>query len=67
MEFFKVTPNPINGTHNPVGLKYITHLRVGLNHPCTHKYQHNFGSKLLGPPSLPVPVPYVFCAGSRDR
>ena len=32
MEFFNVTPNPIYGKHNPVGLKYLTRLRVGLSH-----------------------------------
>ena len=29
MEFFNVTPNPIYGIHNPVGLKFLTRLRVG--------------------------------------
>ena len=42
MEFFNVEPNPIYGLHNPVGLKYLTRLRVGLSHLCAHKYQHNF-------------------------
>ena len=36
---FNVTPNSIYGIHNPVGLKYLTHLRVG---PCAHKHQYNF-------------------------
>ena len=42
MEFFNVTPNPIYGLHNPIGLKYLTRLRVGLSHLRAHKYQHNF-------------------------
>ena len=42
MEFFNVTPNPIYGIHNPVGLKYLTRLRVGLSHLRAHKHQYNF-------------------------
>ena len=42
MEFFIVTPKPIYGIHNPVGIKYLTRLRVGLSHLRAHKYQHNF-------------------------
>ena len=42
MEFFNVTPNPIYGIHNPVGLKYLTRLRVGLSHLRSHKYLHKF-------------------------
>ena len=42
MEFFIVTPKPIYGIHNPVGIKYFTRLRVGLSHLRAHKYQHNF-------------------------
>ena len=42
MEFFNVTPNPIYGIHDPVGLKYLTRLRVGLSHLHSHKYHHNF-------------------------
>ena len=39
MEFFNVTPNPIYGIHNPVGLKY---LRIRLSHLRAHKHQYNF-------------------------
>ena len=42
MEFFNVTPNPIYSIHNPIGLKYLTRLRVGLSHLRAHKYHHNF-------------------------
>ena len=42
MEFLNVTPNPICGIHNPVGLKYLTRLRVGLRHLRAHKHQYNF-------------------------
>ena len=37
-----VTPNPIYSIHNPVDLKYLTRLRVGLSHLRVHKYQYNF-------------------------
>ena len=42
MEFFIVTSKPIYGIHNPVGIKYLTRLQVGLSHLRAHKYQHNF-------------------------
>ena len=42
MEFFIVMPKPIYGIQNPVGIKYLTRLRVGLSHLRAHKYQHNF-------------------------
>ena len=42
MEFFYVSPNPIYGINNPVGLKHLTRLRVGLSHLRSHKYQHKF-------------------------
>ena len=37
-----MSPNPIYGIHNPVGLKYLTRLRVGLSHLRLHKYLHKF-------------------------
>ena len=42
MEFFNVTPNPIYRIHDPIGLKYLTRLRVGLSHLRAHKFYHNF-------------------------
>ena len=42
MDFFKVIPNSVYGIHNPIGLKYLTRLRVGLSHLRVHKYHHNF-------------------------
>ena len=42
MGFFMVMPKLIYGIHNPVGIKYLTRLRVGLSHLRAHKYQHNF-------------------------
>ena len=42
MEFFNVTPYHIYGIHNPVCLKYLTRLRVGLSFLRAHKHQYNF-------------------------
>ena len=37
-DFFIVKPN--NEIHNPIGLRYLTHLRVGISHLRSHKYRH---------------------------
>ena len=42
LQFFSVSPNSIYKIHNPVGLKYLTRLRVGLSHLKSHKFLHNF-------------------------
>ena len=41
MDFVNITPNLVYGIHNPVGLKYLTRLCVGLSYLRAHKYQHN--------------------------
>ena len=33
---------PIYNAHNPVGLKLLTRLRLGLSHLNQHKFNHNF-------------------------
>ena len=35
-------PKPIYDVHNPVGLKLLTRLRLGLSHLNQHKFNHNF-------------------------
>ena len=30
------------GIHDPIGLSYLTQLRVGLSKLCFHKFKHNF-------------------------
>ena len=35
-------PEPIYNVHNPVGLKLLTRLRLGLSHLNQHKFNHNF-------------------------
>ena len=42
MKFFNVTGSSVYGIHNPIGLKYLTRLRVGLSHLRKHKLDHNF-------------------------
>ena len=36
------TAKPICNTHNPIGLKLLTRLRLGLSHLNEHKFKHNF-------------------------
>ena len=42
LTFFNSKPNCIYDIHNPVGLRYLTRLRVGLSHLRSHKYHHKF-------------------------
>ena len=37
-----VIANPIYNIFNPVGLKYLTHLRLELIHLNKHRFKHNF-------------------------
>ena len=36
------TAKPTYNIHNPIGLKFITRLRLGLSHLNEHKFKHNF-------------------------
>ena len=36
------TPNPVYNIHNPLGLKLLTRLRLGLSHLREHKFKYNF-------------------------
>ena len=38
------SPNPVYDIHNPLGLRLLTRLRLGLNHLNEHKFNHNFKS-----------------------
>ena len=42
LKFIRPTPASIYGIHNPVGLKYLTRLRLSLSHLREHKFRHNF-------------------------
>ena len=34
------------GIHDPIGLSYLTQLRVGLSKLCYHQFKHNFGDSI---------------------
>ena len=36
------TAKPTYNIHNPIGLKFLTRLRIGLSHLSKHKFKHNF-------------------------
>ena len=38
----KTNQNSIFNVHDPVGIKYLTRLRLGLSHLNEHKFRHNF-------------------------
>ena len=40
------SPNHIYKIHDPLGLKLLTRLRLGLNHLNEHKFSHNFDSSI---------------------
>ena len=40
------TAKSVYGIHDPVGLSYLTHLRVGLSRLNFHKFRHNFGDTI---------------------
>ena len=42
MDFYQINANPIFGIHNPVGLRLLTRLRVGLSHLREHKFNLHF-------------------------
>ena len=42
LEFVKPLANSIYNIHNPLGIKYLTRLRIGFSHLKEHKFRHNF-------------------------
>ena len=42
LEFYHVNANSIFKVHNPLGIKLLTRLRVGLSHLREHKHKHHF-------------------------
>ena len=42
LDFIKQNPNHIFNIYNPVGVKYLTRLRIGFSHLKEHKFRHNF-------------------------
>ena len=46
-DFLAVKPNSIFNVHTPIGLKYLTRLRVGFSLIKSHKYNRNFGDTFV--------------------
>ena len=42
LQFIRSTPNKTFNCHNPIGIKLITRLRLGLSRLRDHKFKHNF-------------------------
>ena len=42
LKFIRPAANSIFGCHDPIGVKLLTRLRLGLSHPCEHKFKHSF-------------------------
>ena len=42
LEFVRPLPNSIYNIHNPLGIKYLTRLRIGFSYLKEHKFRHNF-------------------------
>ena len=42
LEFIRPKANNIFNIHNPMGIKYLTRLRLGFNYLKEHKFKHNF-------------------------
>ena len=45
-KFIRPTANSIFGCHNPIGVKLLTRLRLGLCHLREHKFKHSFQDTL---------------------
>ena len=46
LKFIRPTANSIFGCHNPIGVKLLTRLRLGLSHLREHKFKHSFQDTL---------------------
>ena len=42
LDFIRPLPNSIFNILNPLGIKYLTRLRIGFSHLKEHKFRHNF-------------------------
>ena len=42
LKLIRPPPKSIFNIHNPLGIKYLTRIRVGLSHLKEHKFRHNF-------------------------
>ena len=46
LKFIRPTANSIFGCHNPIGVKLLTRLQLGLSHLRKHKFKHEFQDTL---------------------
>ena len=46
LSFIRPMPNSIYNIHNPLGVKYLTRLRIGFSHLKEHKFKYNFQGSL---------------------
>ena len=42
LKFIRPSSNSFYNCHNPIGIKYITRIRLGLSHLREHKFKHSF-------------------------
>ena len=42
LKFIRLSSNSFYNCHNPIGIKYITKIRLGLSHLRQHKFKHSF-------------------------
>ena len=42
LQFVRPLENIVFTCHNPIGVKYLTRLRLRFNHLCYHKFKHGF-------------------------
>ena len=46
LKFIRPSSNSFFDCHNPIGIKYITRIRLGLSHLREHKFKHSFQDTL---------------------
>ena len=42
LQFVRPSKNSVFTCHNPIGIKYLTRIRLGFSHLCSHKFKHGF-------------------------
>ena len=47
LRFVRPLENSVFTCHNPIGIKYLTRIRLGFSHLCYHKCKHDFLDAML--------------------
>ena len=47
LKFIRPSSNSFYNCHNPIGIKYITRIRLGLSHLREHKFKHSFQDSMV--------------------